>query len=171
MNTRGHYDHRRVPASVRALAQWSSHGQSECAVALAFAGQEPGDWRTQALLWLYSLDDRGVEKIAFRLALASEAAARVARIRIRQDIVQAAVVDAMGRVRRDKRVPSARERALQLRIKTQSFFILRDQAERSLRRALISAMTKYVQVCGHAFVETTLRQDIHGHVEPIARAA
>jgi hypothetical protein len=171
LNARCHFDHRRVPESVQALAQWTSHSQIECALALSIASSEAGDWRVCTLTWLYGRDDRDTEKIAFRLAIAAESAARIARIRTREDIVEAAVLDAMTLVRRDRRTPSARERSLQLRISNRSFLVLRDQAERSLRRALAAAMQAYIQACGYTFKPEHSQETGHGKVVTFPRAA
>lgn len=169
MKSRGHFDHRRVPASVQALQRWTSCAGIETAIALAFAGDATGDWRVSTLTWLYARDDRGVEQIAYRLALAAEAAARIARIRIRPELVEAAVIDAMRRVRRDRGVPSARSRASQLRVSNHTVLILRDQAEISLRRALEWAMERYVSACGYTFKPE--KRESHEQADPIARAA
>jgi hypothetical protein len=169
VNSRGHYDHRRVPASVEALQRWTSCAGIETSIALAFAGEEAGDWRVSALTWLYARDERGVKQIAYRLALAAEAAARIARIRIRPELVEVAVADAMRRVRRDRNVPSARERGLQLKVSDRTVLVLRDQAEVSLRRALEWAMQRYVAACGYAFKPE--KRESHEQADPIARAA
>jgi hypothetical protein len=142
-------ENRPIPAALRALQQWSAKPQFEVALALVLSSEEAGDWRISALTWFYAHDDTHTETIAVRLTLASIAAAANAQIQASPDAIAIAVDDAMTIVRKDARAPSARERALQLRMKKASFLVMRNQAETSLRRVLSWAIRRYLTACGH----------------------
>jgi hypothetical protein len=171
MTKRKMFDHRPVPAAVRALQSWTAHSAPETAIALALASEEPGDWRVGALLWYYARSDQDIERIAHRLACAALLAGANAGIRIAIPCLATAVLDAMARVRKDVDVPSADKRALELRMKKNSFLLLRRQAEISLRRALEWSMARYLGACGHPSFAANTQDSRNEQPRYLARAA
>lgn len=146
---RGTWDHRPEAVPVSALQSWTAHGAMDVALALAIGREHPGDWRPEALLWLYSRDERSVDRVRHGVAVGTLAHAARFNVCVTPALLAAAVQDGMRMVRRDPCM-LAETRAKQLRATLQEFLDLRRFARVVLLRAVKSGLVHYVAACGYA---------------------
>ncbi|MEZ5544248.1 MAG: hypothetical protein R3F10_03495 [Lysobacteraceae bacterium] len=122
-------------------------------MALSVAREGRGDWSPEAVLWLYAMADCDEDLIRRRLMQYTLYAAARAGIHVQPDALALAVGDAMDAVRYPhgpRKPPSDKERALQIRMRKETFGFMRGAAERLLMTAIQRGIRNYFRALGYA---------------------
>lgn len=143
------FDHRREARSIRALQRWTSSAALDAALALSFSRAGQNDPRPDVVAWYFGsvAGAEGIAHLLPALARAARDAARAVGFEPTGDAVNAAVMDAVARVR-GRRPLAAAKRAAQLRMRTARFSECRRAAEAALLKAIRNGFVRYLNALG-----------------------